>query len=99
MSLPSMRCKRLASKIGKFPIRSCSSGKEGKHYFIAYILVGICKGWLVGKTAGGQTGRQAGGSGRQKAETGSPKRSFRTTNDLHTRRQKKKERTKEEEEV
>ena len=57
MSLPSMRCKRLASKIGKFPIRSCSSGKEGKHYFIAYILVGICKG-KAGRQAGSrQTGR------------------------------------------
>ena len=53
-----------------------------------------------GRRADRQAGRQAGGSsGRQKAETGSPKRSFRTTNDLHTRRQKKKERTKEEEEV
>ena len=41
---------------------------------------------LVGRTAEGQTGRQA--------ETGSPKRSFRTTNDLHTRRQKKKKKQK-----
>ena len=80
-----MRCKRLASKIGKFPIRSCSSGKEGKHYFIAYT-----SGYMQGQ--GWQAGRQAAG---RPAETGSPKRSFRTTNDLHTRRQKKKERTKE----
>ena len=88
---PSMRCKRFASKIGKFPIRSCSSGKEGKHYFIAYTSGYMQR--LVGRTAEGQTARQA--AIRQPAETGSPKRSFRTTNDLHTRRQKKKERTKE----
>ena len=52
---------------------------------------------LVGRTAERQEGRPVGrqAASRQKAETGSPKRSFRTTNDLHTRRQKKKERTKE----
>ena len=57
MSLPSMRCKRLASKIGKFPIRSCSSGKEGKHYFIAYTS-GYMQG--QGRTAGRQEGRRVG---------------------------------------
>ena len=58
-----MRCKRLASKIGKFPIRSCSSGKEGKHYFIAYT-----SGYMQGQ--GWQAGRQAAGrpADRQKVE-------------------------------
>ena len=58
-----MRCKRFASKIGKFPIRSCSSGKEGKHYFIAYT-----SGYMQGQ--GWQVGRQAGraAGSRQKLE-------------------------------
>ena len=84
--------------------KACKQNRKIPHPFVQFrqrrqaVLHSIyqwvyARARLVGRTAGGQNGRRQ--ASRQQAETGSPKRSFRTTNDLHTRRQKKKERTKE----